>query len=783
MSTIMPTISRPKFLTIAALAASVALGALSAPAFAQTAPATDEKADGEIVVTAQFREQKLQDTPIAITAINSELLASRNQTDISQIAAQAPNVSLTPLGGAFGPSISVFIRGIGQNDFNPAYEPGVGMYVDDVYYPTLTGAVFDLLDLERVEVLRGPQGTLTGRNSIGGAIKLISKKPTGDGGGFVEATYGSRNRTDLRASADFKIAEGLNGRISGVFKRQEGYVDQIDYGCARPGNAQGILPSHPLGNCLVDKLGGKNYSGLRLALNYSGTDKVDWTVIGDYSYENRTNSGDVVTVTTPAFASYICGPRCTYANFFAPAGNQLLAPQTMPNHTTFKGWGVSSNFKYELTDDLNIQSITAHRRYTSTWGTDDDFTPDLFEIGQGFNRLKHTFLSQELRLNGKAGESIEWTLGGYYSKQTTTYYTQQDIRYIFGPVPALFFQFVGNDPVRAKSKAAFGTVIFHPSDSATLTAGLRYTDESKDYTFRRRAYDGSVLNTFPIPPFRLAPLDGLTASYKGNKLDWRISADYRFSPAALAYATVSTGFKGGGVSARPFTARQAQQGTFGPETVLNYELGLKTDLFDRAVRFNVAAFLSKYKKIQLPFADCTAFGGGPCGVRANAGDATFKGIELELSAHPVGGLDVDASLSYLDTKWKAGSIAAAVGTSINQNDPVAGPKWKWSIGIQYEADLGTSGSLTPRFDLSHNGSRFGGRSLGTPFIFDAYTLGNARLTWKNADKDLSVSLEAQNLFNKYYYNSRFDAVFAFSNTVYNNVGRPREYGVSVRKSF
>jgi iron complex outermembrane recepter protein len=779
----MSTVSYSKTMLRTALSISASLCALatSAPTLAQDA-ADGEAGANEIVVTAQFRDQKLQDVPIAITAIDSALLESRNQTDISQIAAQAPSVSLTPLGGAFGPSISVFIRGIGQNDFNPAYEPGVGLYVDDVYYPTLTGAVFDLLDLERVEVLRGPQGTLTGRNSIGGAIKLISKKP-GTGGGFVEATYGSRNRTDLRASADFKIAEGLNGRLSGVYKRQEGYIDQIDYGCAKPGNLQGILPSRPLNNCLVDKLGEKNYAGVRLALNYSPTDAVDWTVIGDYSYENRTNSGDVVTITTPAFASYICGPRCTYANFFAPAGNQLLAPQTMPNHTTFKGWGVSSNFKYNLTDDLNFQSITAHRRYTSTWGTDDDFTPDLLEIGQGFNRLKHTFFSQELRLNGRAGDAVEWTVGGFYSKQTTTYYTQQDIRYIFGPIPALFFQFVGNDPVKADSKAVFGTVIVHPSDAFSITGGLRYTDESKDYTFRRRAYDGSVLNTFPIPPFRLAPLDGLTASYKGNKLDWRISGDYRFSPEALAYATVSTGFKGGGVSARPFTARQAQEGTFGPETVLNYELGLKTDLFDRTVRFNVAAFLSKYKKIQLPFADCTAFGGGPCGVRANAGDATFKGIELELAAKPVSGLNIDGSLSYLDTKWKSGSIAAAVGTSINQNDPVAGPKWKWSAGVQYEADLGSAGSLTPRFDLAHNGKRFGGRSLGTPFTYDSYTLANARLTWKNEDKDLSVSLEAQNLFNKYYYNSRFDAVFAFSNTVYNNVGRPREYGISVKKTF
>jgi len=161
---------------------ALALG-LAAPAMAadeEQAPAGLEKGLKEIVVTAQFRSQKLQDTPLSITAVNSELLKSRNQTDISQIAANAPNVQLTQMGGAFGSSMAAYIRGVGQYDFNPAYEPGVGLYIDDVYYATLTGSVMDLLDLDRVEVLRGPQGTLTGRNSIGGAIKMFSAKPTAE---------------------------------------------------------------------------------------------------------------------------------------------------------------------------------------------------------------------------------------------------------------------------------------------------------------------------------------------------------------------------------------------------------------------------------------------------------------------------------------------------------------------------------------------------------------------------------------------------------------------------
>lgn len=273
---------------------ALALG-LAMPAHAEDAQPDDQnkKSDSteQIVVTAQFRQQNLQDTPLAITAVNSDMLASRNQTDLSQVAAQAPNVQLTQMGGAFGSSMAAYIRGIGQYDFNPAYEPGVGLYVDDVYYATLTGNVLDLLDLDRVEVLRGPQGTLTGRNSIGGAIKLFSKKPTAENSGNIEAAYGARQRTDLRASMNFKLTDNLFVRVAGVYKHQDGYVNQIDYGCANPGNSLGLVgnPSTPA-NCVVDKLGEKNYAGLRASVRYNPSDAIDWIVTGDYTYEKRNNA-------------------------------------------------------------------------------------------------------------------------------------------------------------------------------------------------------------------------------------------------------------------------------------------------------------------------------------------------------------------------------------------------------------------------------------------------------------------------------------------------------------
>src|SRR2546426_6793070 len=188
----------------------------------------------EVVVTAQYREEKLQDTPIAISAITSEAIEQQGATKLSDILSSAPSVLLRPQSAAFGESVAASIRGFGQADFDPAFEPGVGLYIDDVYYPRLTGANFDLLDVERVEVLRGPQGTLYGRNSEGGAVRFVTRKPTGAGGGYVTVTYGSKNRINLRASSELRLSEHLTGRLSGTFADQDGYVDVLDYGCAVP---------------------------------------------------------------------------------------------------------------------------------------------------------------------------------------------------------------------------------------------------------------------------------------------------------------------------------------------------------------------------------------------------------------------------------------------------------------------------------------------------------------------------------------------------------------------
>lgn len=831
-----------------ALALTTAQGAL-----AQEAEQAAAAGEDEIVVTAQFRQQNLQDTPIAITAVNAAMLESRSQTDISQIANQAPSVTLKPQGPAFGPSLAANIRGVGQFDFNPALEPGVGFYVDDVYYATLTGSILDLLDLDRVEVLRGPQGTLSGRNSIGGSVKLFSKRPEGSNTGTISAAYGSRNRVDLRASADFSLAPGLDMRVAGVAKKQEGYIKRLDFGCVYPAGgpatftrnfsiagAPDTLQVNPTGgvpartnrsDCLLAKEGEVGFIALRGQLRWRPSETLDINIIGDYTDDDRTTAGSVLlsrtypngaiaspryplplipaTGSSPAqnyatptppgrdvnpFAAsdlllsydnrFICGPYCNFATYDMPADGNFRA-STGDGRVKFVGWGVSGQVEWEISDSLQLNSVTAFRKYTSNFSNDNDVTPMTHSLGYG--PLTFRFFSEELRLNGSIGDTVEYTVGGFYSTQKSVYTSFQDLR-------SSNLQFQQSDPVDADSKALFAHVSWSPVDRLTLTGGIRFTSESKTYTYiRQRPY----LDPTSVTANGVLPLNGTIGAYSGERLDYRVNAQYAVSDDVMAYAQFSTGFKGGGVNPRPFFVQQALP--FGPETLQAYELGFKSDLFDRRVRLNVAAFLSKYNGIQLSLANCTAITGAgfgaPCALPVNAGDADIKGLEVEATIRPVEGMTIDGSLSYIDFDYKrfgtytTGTTTVAVGGPTNLNGPQFGdyapytPKWKWSIGVQYEIDLGSAGSLTPRVDGSYQSKIYTVSANRSSNRIDAYGVANARLTWRNADEDLDISLEVTNLFDEYYLLTLLDQTVGGQGYSNGQPGRPREWAVTVKKKF
>ena len=820
---------------------SLALAAgLSAPARAQDTAQPQDSQDiddsgvHDIIVTAQFREQRLQDTPIAITAVDAAMLEARGQTDIQQAAAQAPNVVLKPQGQVNGSGLVAFIRGVGQTNFNFALEPGVGIYIDDVYFPTVTGSLLDLTDVDRVEVLRGPQGTLAGKNSIGGAIKMFSRRPDGTGRGSIQATYGSFNRIDLRGFADFALSDTLFVRVAGVSKNRDGYVKRLDYALTHPGTN---VPATNLGRgAKLGTLGGQSLAAGRLSLRWQPSDTFEVNVSGDYTHDRSEAGASVIRYANGASATpdgrpflrgtdgaaipYDCRfvphsqSSCdtlsatlgydrkyiTYANFLdpMPASNQLpYEPFYADPIQHYGGGGVQGTLDWTLSDAFQLKSISAYREYSSTWSLDGDGSP--VPSQQQVNTLHFHFFSQELRLNGDVADGLaDFTLGGFYSHQNGSLNARVDLNYsgidfIHGP-----------DTTPSTSKAGFFNVTVHPLDGLNLSGGLRYSRDTKTYTYFRSNPDGTLptpcnfaapggpLGNNNKPNCLLAGIYNISDTFRGNRWDYRAVADYRFSPELLVYASLSTGYKGGGVNPYPYygpaqgecsalpagsTAPCNQLKAFQPETLTTYEAGFKADLLDRRLRLNAAAFFNKFNNIILNLNACP---GRPCAQPSNIGKADVKGFEVELQARPFEGFSIDGSLSYLDFKYK--EITGPTTVTLAMRTPYT-PKWTSSFGVQYDHPL-AGGTVSGRFDGAYQSSIFAD-GVNDDFFnkIKGYFVGNARLSYTSGDKDWQVSLEVQNVFDRYYYLTVFDQGRSSAGQVEAQPGLPRTWAVTLKRNF
>ncbi len=746
-------------------AVSICALTLANPALAQEASEEESHGNQDIIVTAQFREERLQDTPIAITAVSGEDLANKGLTTIADVATSAPNVNIQNSQGAYG-GPAIYIRGVGQYDSSFAYEQGVGLYVDDVYHGVLIGALFDLLDLDRAEILRGPQGTLAGKNSIGGAVKLFSKAPQGDNSGYITATYGSLNRMELRGAFDIGLTDDLAMRVSGFSKRRDGYVDILDFNCDRPSE---VLPTDnwttqaiTQDDCKIGTMGGISAWGLRGALRYTPSDNIEVNIYGTLT---RDSSEPPAVQKTTSVDPRFSDPRpyvyyetfTTYIGWSEPAEN-------VNNFESIAG-----KIDWKLADNFSLTSITAYENVYSSYVAGDG-TPDGDNVVRNFTPY-HQF-TQELRLNGELGDGLlDFTLGGFYFNS-------------LGHVGARIFDapvlnWVQNDPVSSKSKSLFAHTVLHPTVDLSVTAGIRYTEDEKSYKFvRLNSITGEPLAGGADDPLQVGVLNTTPpALYTGDSVDYRIGVDYRFSDQFMAYANLSTGYKGGGVNPRPFTPSQAV--AFSPERVTAYELGFKSDFLDRRVRLNAAAFLNKYKDIILidanGYADFFL-----SAVPINAGKADVKGIELETTIEPTDGLTFKGSLSYLDFQYKTLlPDAVASGISLDSVAPYT-PKWRWSAEVAYEIPFENGATLTPRFFADFTGSYYTlPENKPTDFI-PGRTMLNANITYTSADSDWDIVAGVTNLTDKFYYFSSYDNS---SDNVSKGPGRPREFYVTIKRNF
>ncbi len=480
-----------------------------------------------------------------------------------------------------------------------------------------------------------------------------------------------------------------------------------------------------------------------------------------------------------------------------PTTQAPFKPYAALQNQNFVGWGVQGNVKLTLSENLNVVWISSYRKYQSNFGQDQDATP--VPIAQLDNQLNHHAWSQELRFNGKLGNGLlDYTVGGFYFNQRGVYTARVDLNYagidfIHGP-----------DQTPSTAKALFFNGTLHPTDAWSISGGIRQSWDQKDYTYFRSNPDKTVPGPLPCAFFLGAPTAGPTGvgnapnclllglynvvgQFKGKRTDWRIETDYRFSPEFFVYGSIATGYKGGGVNPRPFfgpsnpscsptpTPNCNQVQSFRPETLTTFELGFKSDLFDRKLRVNGAFFLNKYKDIQLQLTACPA---APCLLPANAGTADVKGAELEVRANPVPGLTLDGSFSYLDFKYT--SILASTRIPIT-NVTAYTPKVTYSVGAQYDWAM-IGGKISARFDGSYQSEIFTDANNSKWSKVDPRFLANARLSYTTGDKDWQASLEVQNLFNKYYYITVSDATGGLG--VETGVpGMPRTWALTVKRNF
>jgi iron complex outermembrane receptor protein len=812
----------------------------------------------EIIVTAEFREANVQDTPIAITAVNAAMLEARSQTNLAQITAQTPNVSLRPAGSSSGSALVAFIRGIGQTDFNPSVEPGVGIYVDDVYYSTITGNILDLLDLDRVEVLRGPQGTLAGRNAIGGAIKLFTRKPDGSDDMNVSLTKGTFNRTELKGAAGFTLVEDkLYMRVAGIAKAMDGYVTRLDYACANglpPPGTPGGLPTYSQSfGCELGTEGGQSYTTGRVSLRWEATDNFSLDIAASIVNDDSESQPGLMIASkghsgsnfpwlspngpvVPPFAStvpnnptfsptaggtvpiyfdnngngtYEAGTDVAYDNRFATGGTyhnyatyindglstpsplfqggttgantDRFKPYVIEPVNTLDSWDTSVNMNWQISDNVSLLSVSAYRTYTNSFAEDTDGSP--LAVQQLLQVMDHEQWSQELRLGASVGDRIDLTFGLFYLDQKTNEDARVDLPYVG-------FDFIhGPDLVPSTNQAAYAQAAFELTDRLDLSLGVRYSEDEKSYTFRRRNPDLTPVTACTTFWFWESPnpancgvfgLDNLPVAYSSDTTDWRIALSRDVGDSSMIYGQIATGYKAGGNNARPFFPTQLN--AFNPETLDSYEVGFKSTLGGNA-RLNGAVFWNDYVDIQLPTTVCTWAPPGqqtPCASQNNVGDAEVWGVEIEAEWHPTDAFTIDASLSHLNFEYQT-IVPGATAVTLGMITPYT-PENKASFGVQYAFSLGGGGSITPRLDVSYQDQVYANAVNAETNLIDAYTLTNGRLTWRSGSETWEAALEVTNLTDEYFYVTLFD-LWGPAGYIHGQPSRPREAAMTFKRSF
>ncbi|MFA7555264.1 MAG: TonB-dependent receptor [Spongiibacteraceae bacterium] len=730
----------------------------------------------EVVVTAQKREQNLQDTPISITAYTKSDIENMDITDVHSISTGTPNLYINKAQGD-STSAVMSMRGVSQpNPTNLSNEGTVGLYLDGVYIGKGTAAIFDLADIERIEVLRGPQGTLYGKNTIGGAVSIISAKPSGEFGGDLKLGFGTDNliyskvNIDLPAFGEMGVGIGaLKSKLSLVTRNRDGLVDNstLDYSpIARPLAGDGDF-------------GEQDIKSGRVALQLDVTD----ALVFDYSFDKTR-----VRNTTPLFqllnlsSSSIFNPDASAAGFNLYSYLQSDYPDEGSTDIGNRDYadieGHAFTVSWQASDDISLKSITAKRKFNTDAVSDyDGSNLSFYTVSR---QVDYEQFSQEFQIIGQH-ENINWVAGYYHFSEEGTYYSP---RIVFG-------EFGGNDTVYSfagidnKLDAVFGQLDWVPSFQPALTfsVGARYSEETKKAKRAYGDFDDELPADYIIPPTNLGKLDLDSNTSVMASVSWTVSDDITL------YGKYSEGYRSGGYDSQT-NDPAAFEKPYDSELLSAYEAGLKSRWLDNRVQFNMAAFFSQYDELQITVFDPAV----ASSFVENAGEAEISGVEFELLVMPTDNLTLSLGYGYIDPEYKRYDFFDAGSNQLTDISDVAkftqAPERSFSAVLDYQLLRTRYGLFNLHLDYSkisnfNTQPHAAGKSPISTRV-DGYGLLNMRLSLADIPlgggyNQATVTLWGKNITDEEYVTTNIDFGDAYFKS--GTYGDPITYGVEVSLNF
>ncbi len=774
--------------------------ALATPALAQTGTATEGGGGlDEIVVTAQRQAQDLQSAPISITALTGENLEARGINNIQDLALQAPGLAIKTDFGAANPNI--YIRGVGIGDFNANVTGAVGVYIDEVYQGSPAGQLFQFFDTERVEVLRGPQGTLYGRNTTGGAINFISRRPTDEVSAYARALYGRFDEAQVELGVGGPIVPSVvKARISGTYRHRDGTIENtstrndgapnkfndVDTGAARL--LIDVTPSDSVELKFNVHYGRSETTGL--SFNHRGLLDPDDLAIG---------------VVTPCSIDMLDTGVCVDSLGYRDVDTD---PDTVqynnPSRELVEVWG--GNIKADIDiGEYALTSITAYEDVFRDTVFDGDESPN--SLLDAVHNPDSRQFTQEIRLASPTDRRFYWLAGGYYYNEDLHFNGAFDLFREMRPAIAAaaadlalglpleagfnptggpdLAAMLGN-PVfafptfasvytydqKVESWALFGQAYYRLSDTLTLTGGLRYSEEDRTFDYMSSLQE----------PFITIPLVEVSDALGNNEtsfedLSWRGAVEWQATDDIFVYASASKGSKSGGFNGA-FLLDPIQAEPFDDESLRAYEVGVKSDWLDNRLRLNATGFYYDYRALQVYSLEST--GGLPQQVLRNAPKARVYGAELELLARPVEALVISAGLSLLDTEITDDFIGGN-GANLRGNELAYAPSISTNGSATYTIDLPSSGAIILSGDYSYQSRTFTDtRNLANLRTGDGVIVG-LRAAYRTPDGRTEIAAWGKNIADTRYITYVADlGDFGFNRIQHTN---PATYGVSVRFNY